>query len=245
MNPIAGHYAKAASLADAMESELKRINRWTPGQLPDEAFVNMGAFGSNTMAFEQWIQFVLLPRIRGIVNEKGDFPDNSMLGTYAIRVFDGDHDAEILHGMLRDLDDLVNEISHPEEIAEQEITNAMHPLTPDPTGGKEVITLGDEKLPHVVYALIDVLHEFERDDLESQLQTFDTLLAICSPTVRPEMSALLLKAADRTLNEVSKKRMEDAAKSVLEGGRAAQPYDHDKQMRKYREQFRGDFPEPE
>jgi uncharacterized protein YqcC (DUF446 family) len=239
MNASGNHYAKATALAEAIESELKRLNRWTADDLPDEAFVNMGAFGSNTMAFEQWLQFVLLPRIRGIVKDKGEFPDGSMIGTYAMRVFDGDPQAHALHNLLYGLDSLVNEINSPEEILEPTS------IAGTPPSERDVITLGSENLPHVVYSLVEVLHEFEGDDLESQLQTFDTFLDLCSPKVRPELSALLLKASDRMSNPDSVRRIEEAAKSVLNGGRVAPPHNHEEHMRKYREQFRKDFPDPD
>jgi hypothetical protein len=67
----------------------------------------MGAFGENTMAFEQWIQFVLVPRLRGIVRDRGEFPSASQLAVHAVRALDGDTDAERLHELLDALDRLV------------------------------------------------------------------------------------------------------------------------------------------
>jgi len=39
-------YAEANLLCEAIETELKRLNRWS-APLPEDAFNNMGAFGSN------------------------------------------------------------------------------------------------------------------------------------------------------------------------------------------------------
>lgn len=99
------------------------------------------------------------------------------------------------------------------------------------------------KLPEVVYALLGVLHQFEGEDLESQLQTYDTFLAICSPSVRPELSTLMKDAATRTENENSRIRIEEAAKSILEGGRAAAPYNHEEAMKKFMEEHKRNFPD--
>ena len=91
--PSPNIYSLAEKKSNEIEGELKRLNRWDDKPLPADKFKDMGAFGSNTMTFVQWLQFVLILRIRQIVSQGGDFPNNSMVGTYAIREFDGDHEA--------------------------------------------------------------------------------------------------------------------------------------------------------
>lgn len=228
MKPTATDYERASVLIDAIENELKRLNRWSES-LPKKAFDNMGAFGQNTMAFEQWIQFILLDRLRSIIKDQDNFPQESQLATYGVRVFDGDPDANKLNDLLYQLDDLANNI-YTRPASEQ-----MPPQPP-------TVMLGATELPQVVYTLIDVLHEFEGDGLESQLQSYDTFLGICSPSVRPELCNLLRKAAGRTKNKTSRKRIEEAAQSILKGGRAAEPYNHEEAMRKYTEDHKRRFP---
>jgi uncharacterized protein YqcC (DUF446 family) len=46
------------------------------------------AFAMDTMPFAYWLQFVFIPRVRSIVEEKGTFPATSMVATQAIREFD-------------------------------------------------------------------------------------------------------------------------------------------------------------
>jgi len=85
-------HAKVAAIADALEAELRRLGRWSVQRPPPEAFENMGAFGGRTLAFEQWIQFVLLERIREIVSTRGAFPSSPQVGVYAVRLhFDDGH----------------------------------------------------------------------------------------------------------------------------------------------------------
>src|SRR6185295_14632739 len=97
MSPTPELYKQVSAKADGIEVELKRLGRWCEQPLPEDRFVNMGAFGSQTMTFEQWIQFVLIPRIRDIIATQADFPNESNLAPYAIRYFDGDLEAEHLH----------------------------------------------------------------------------------------------------------------------------------------------------
>ena len=193
----------------------------------------MGAFGENTMAFEEWIQFVLVPRLRGIVRDREEFPSGSQLAVYAVRALDGDADAERLHELLDALDRLVQRVNGGTDTEEGE-----EPAESAPT---DTVTLGDPELPAVVYALVEVLPQFEGEDLESQLQTYDTLLAMLSPAVRPELSALLTKAAAATANATSRARIERAAQAIARGDRAAEPYRHEEAMKKYREEHRRSF----
>ncbi|MEK6780995.1 MAG: YqcC family protein [Bacteroidota bacterium] len=226
------HHTLATTKANEIEAELKRLNRWS-GPLPPEKFEDMGAFGSNTMAFEQWLQFILLPRIHQIVEEKGEFPEGSALATYAIRAFDGDPEAGQLQDLLYELDNLINEKDVPDEQLPQ-VENT--PLPP------ESVAYGDTEIPPVIFTLAELLPQFEGDDLESQLQTYDTFLGVLSSSVRPVISKLLLEAAHKTSNETSKVRILEAARSVTEGGRAAAPYNHEEAMKKYREEHKKSFP---
>ena len=227
-------YAQVAALADALEAELKRLNRWSADALPAAAFENMGPFGQGTMAFEQWIQFVLLPRLRAIVSERGEFPSGSQLAVYAVRTFDGDPDADQLQDLLYELDRLVERANASPE------TDDIVQEPSAPSGPVYTASLGGD-LPPVVHSLVQVLPQFEGDGLESQLQTFDTFLAMLTPEVRPQLSVLLLEAAAATTNTASRARIEQAAKAIARGDRAAEPYDHEEEMKKYREEHRRSF----
>ncbi|HRI78066.1 MAG TPA: YqcC family protein [Cyclobacteriaceae bacterium] len=227
-------YKQVSAKAGEIEAELKRLGRWDSQPLPDDRFEDMGAFGSHTMTFEQWIQFVLIPRINGIIANHDEFPSESNLAPYAIRYFDGDPDAENIHQLLYDLDALINGKTGEESL--KEFTASSNEKSPP------LVTMGDTVIPQVVYSLIEVLHQFEGDPLESQLQTYDTFLAVLSPSIRPEISRLLRTAAARATNPESKQRIEKAADSVASGGRAAEPYDHDAAMKKYQEEFRKGYP---
>ena len=187
------------------------------------------------MRFEQWLQFILIPRIKSIIEERDEFPDGSMLAPYAIRYFDGDLDAGPLHDLLYELDDLANGPSADDfDVAPSSSPPAEMPPT---------VYLGDTAIPQVVFTLADLLPQFEGDPLESQFQTFDTFLSVLSPEVRPEISRLLLTAAGKSSNPSSRLRIEKAAMSIANGGRAAEPYNHEEAMRKYQEEFRKSYPQ--
>jgi uncharacterized protein YqcC (DUF446 family) len=85
---------------------MKRIGYWSNDPLPEEAYDFREAFAMDTMAFSQWLQFILLPRVRLIIEQEGDFPTESMVGVQAAREFDGDADAAHLVSLLSEFDAL-------------------------------------------------------------------------------------------------------------------------------------------
>ena len=88
---------------------MKRISYWRAEPLSEEAYDFHQAFGMDTMTFSQWLQFILIPLVRHIIERRGSFPTNSMVGVAAIREFDGDENAAHLIDLLGEFDRLFNE----------------------------------------------------------------------------------------------------------------------------------------
>jgi uncharacterized protein YqcC (DUF446 family) len=99
-------YSQAEGKIAEIEFELRRIGYWSPDPLPEEAYDFREAFAMDTMAFSQWLQFILIPRVRQIIKQEGTFPTDSMVGAQAVREFDGDTDAGQLVKLLSEFDAL-------------------------------------------------------------------------------------------------------------------------------------------
>ena len=99
-------YSEVEFKLSAIDREMKRIEYWTFESLPDEAYDFQEAFAMDTMAFSQWLQFIFIPRVRSIIEQKGDFPSESMVGTQAAREFEGDGNASELVTLLSEFDEL-------------------------------------------------------------------------------------------------------------------------------------------
>jgi uncharacterized protein YqcC (DUF446 family) len=102
-------YTQAEVKISEIEAEMKRIGYWSANPLPEEAYDFHEAFAMDTMAFPQWLQFILVPRVRQIIEEEGAFPPKSMVGAQAVREFDGDENASQLVSLLGEFDDLFDE----------------------------------------------------------------------------------------------------------------------------------------
>ncbi len=103
-------YASAAAYADRIESELRSLNAWQSEPLPESAYESSMAFFADTMSFYQWLQFVLLERIREIVAEHGEFPPESSVGAYAVRELDSRDEASGLIQALSEFDDFIDHL---------------------------------------------------------------------------------------------------------------------------------------
>jgi uncharacterized protein YqcC (DUF446 family) len=99
------------SKIDEVESEMRRIGMWQ-GQPPaPERLVVTQAFGGDKLSFEQWLQFILIPRVREIIAEGGGFPRGSQVSDQAFREWRmwGDMpDVDRLLQLLREFDALFN-----------------------------------------------------------------------------------------------------------------------------------------
>lgn len=94
------------AVADKIEAELRAFGAWE-GSAPEG--LAQGAFGWPGRSFTQWLQYDLLPRLRGVAAGREDPPQDSMVGTRALREFDGFQDAAPLIDALLELDRLVDE----------------------------------------------------------------------------------------------------------------------------------------
>lgn len=97
---------KVAELADAIEREMRRIGGWQAEPLPEEKYAFKQAFAMDTMAYVQWLQFVFLVRVRGLIESGGSFPSTSQVGVQALREFDGQPEAHDLRDLLCEFDAL-------------------------------------------------------------------------------------------------------------------------------------------
>jgi uncharacterized protein YqcC (DUF446 family) len=104
MRPADFQKTVAAQL-DRIEAEMKASGLWQDEPLKPEQLQFSEAFAMDTMVFEQWLQFVFVPRVREAVAENS-FPDSSSVGAQAVREFDTVPQANELVVLLSEFDAL-------------------------------------------------------------------------------------------------------------------------------------------
>jgi uncharacterized protein YqcC (DUF446 family) len=99
-------YETVEKKINEIEAEMKKIGIWQAGPIAPEKLKCKKAFCMDTMSFEEWLQYVLVPRVRSIIAEKGEWPKGSAVGVMAIRNFDGFDEAGRLAELLNEFDRL-------------------------------------------------------------------------------------------------------------------------------------------
>jgi uncharacterized protein YqcC (DUF446 family) len=96
---------------EGVEAELKRTKIWDIVAPTSEALAQAGAFGQPSLAFEQWLVHIFVPRVREAIASGGPFPPSSQVADQAFREWKmwGDvPDVEPLIDRLRTFDALFN-----------------------------------------------------------------------------------------------------------------------------------------
>ena len=105
-NTMERSYDAVPSKIAEIEAEMRRIGMWQADPLPVNSSVT-SAFGSDTMTFEQWLQFIFIPRVKEIVAAKGPLPSASQVAAQAHRewkMWDDRDNVDMLLKLLRDFD---------------------------------------------------------------------------------------------------------------------------------------------
>jgi len=92
-----------------IEAEMRRIGMWQDQPLSAEQLDFKQAFGGDKLSFEQWLQFVFIPRVRQIISTRGQFPSQSQVADQAFRewkMWGNRDDVDGLVTLLREFDAL-------------------------------------------------------------------------------------------------------------------------------------------
>lgn len=98
------------SLLDALERELKQLELWS-SVLPDEqALQSRLPFCVDTLRFEQWLQFIFIPKMQLLLNSASPLPTKIALLPLAEQVFNAsDTRFNRLLGIISALDSRLSE----------------------------------------------------------------------------------------------------------------------------------------
>lgn len=84
MNDI---YIDIAEILIDIEKELRELQLWDLETLSDEALSSEQPFAVDTMTFPQWLQFIFLPRMYFMIEQKLQLPANCGIAPMAEQYF--------------------------------------------------------------------------------------------------------------------------------------------------------------
>lgn len=73
---------RLASTLLEIEAELRKLGWWEDGPAPERALNSQQPFCLDTLQPEQWLQWVLVPRIKAILERNGPLPEHSGIFVY-------------------------------------------------------------------------------------------------------------------------------------------------------------------
>lgn len=76
-------YQQTALLLNQIETELRKLQLWSPVPPDSAALASTLPFCYDTLMFEQWLQFVFLPRMRALVQGRLPLPTKSGISAMA------------------------------------------------------------------------------------------------------------------------------------------------------------------
>ena len=153
------------------------MGAWRDDPPPASAFASEQAFLADTMTFFQWIQWVLLVRIRDIVEEKSEFPGRSQVGTYGVREFDGYDEASGLVELLCAFDSYIETGGPPPPVAMR--------------------TAAPQSVPEAPAEPVETLTPAEV--VEAYWRTRDSRWLVSRPSSRPTMDVQLVEGVFDTV----------------------------------------------
>ncbi len=83
-------YLLVAGLLGELTAELQRLERWQAEHPADDALASTLPFCVDTLSFDQWLQFVLIPRMEQLVMLQAPLPTSVSLYPMASEVYKND-----------------------------------------------------------------------------------------------------------------------------------------------------------
>ena len=83
------HYRTLADLLIELEKELRLMQLWEMQSPAPEALASVEPFAVDQLSFNQWLQFVFLPRMAALVESEAPLPDNCSVVPMAEEFFKG------------------------------------------------------------------------------------------------------------------------------------------------------------
>ncbi|MEO0436254.1 MAG: YqcC family protein [Pseudomonadota bacterium] len=102
-------HTDAASLLIDLESELRQLGLWSAKSPSASALASSQPFAIDTLKFEEWLQFVFLPRMYGLIEARQPLPVKCAIAPMAEEYFCGGQlPIGKLLNTLRSLDELLS-----------------------------------------------------------------------------------------------------------------------------------------
>jgi len=102
-------YLKTTELLDKLESELKLQSLWSSDKPSQEAMNDTSPFSCEAMPFENWGQFIFIPKMKELIDTGQTLPTNIAIAPMAHHVWGSKQNLHTLILIFDKLDTLLSE----------------------------------------------------------------------------------------------------------------------------------------
>ncbi|RUO32045.1 hypothetical protein CWE12_03395 [Aliidiomarina sedimenti] len=101
-------YQQVQILLVQLQNELRDLQLWQSQAPSAEALQSTQPFAVDTLAFHQWLQFIMIPRMENLVQARRPLPTSMAVSPMAVQVYSGQLKRHrMLINCLRELDQAV------------------------------------------------------------------------------------------------------------------------------------------
>lgn len=101
---------RLADLILQIEAEMRSLDLWDNRPPPPDALASTAPFCFDTLAFTQWVQWMLLPRLVRMIEQGQPWPERSEIGPLAEESFkELSQNTDRLLALMKDFDALIND----------------------------------------------------------------------------------------------------------------------------------------
>jgi uncharacterized protein YqcC (DUF446 family) len=92
-----------------LESLLKQHRLWSEQSPSDQALTSTAPFACDTLSFEQWLQFIFMPKMTQLIDGNLALPTHMHLAPMAEQVWQGNGNYQDIISLLSSMDEFINE----------------------------------------------------------------------------------------------------------------------------------------
>ncbi|GAA0784304.1 hypothetical protein GCM10009193_00760 [Shewanella aestuarii] len=100
-------YEVSLTFLVALEQQLKAGKLWSTTQPSASAMASTAPFACDTLSFEQWLQFVFIPKMQQLIITKSPLPTNMAVAPMAEQIWQNEADKQIIIKQLVKFDQLI------------------------------------------------------------------------------------------------------------------------------------------
>jgi uncharacterized protein YqcC (DUF446 family) len=101
-------YTRCKTHLTRLEALLKQQKLWSDIEPSSAALASTAPFACDTLAFEEWLQFIFIPKFSALINAQQALPSHMQIAPMAAQVWQFNASRQPIIELLISMDDVIN-----------------------------------------------------------------------------------------------------------------------------------------